>query len=27
LVPHTYLHAIVIDISSGYPKIKLEPIV
>jgi hypothetical protein len=27
LVPHTYLHAIVIDRSSGYPKIKLEPIV
>lgn len=27
LVPRTYLHAIVIDRSSGYPKIKLEPIV
>jgi KaiC/GvpD/RAD55 family RecA-like ATPase len=27
LVPHTYLHAIVIDRSLGYPKIKLEPIV
>jgi KaiC/GvpD/RAD55 family RecA-like ATPase len=27
LVPRTYLHAIVIDRSSGYPKIKLEPLV
>ena len=27
LIPHAYLHAIVIDRSAGYPKIKLEPIV
>ena len=27
LTPCAYLHAIVIDRSSGYPKIKLEPVV